>query len=85
MFYKLVYDTITGTVKGICRLDDMAGIPLCEDNADYQDFLKWNATQPKPLDLKSTIEPTKPTPTRDLAQEIDELKAKVAILESKKL
>jgi len=44
-----------------------------------QTSIVWNKAQKVPLDLKSTIAPVVPEPVRDLAKEIDELKAQVAI------
>lgn len=81
--YKLLYNLQTGQLSCIVRLSDNACIPLCKDNIDYQEFLKWNKAQETPLDLNSTIEPVKPEPVRDLARELDDLKAKVAVLETK--
>ena len=74
--YKLLYDNATGKISSIHNGNMF--IPLCPDNADYQQFLVWNAKQSKPLDLKSTIAPVVPEPARDLAKELDELKAQVA-------
>lgn len=51
--YKLNYDTQTGKVSSIQK--DNMSIPLAEGNADYQQFLEWNAQQETPLDLTSTI------------------------------
>lgn len=73
--YQLTYNMITGKVAGLIK--NGSAIPLCEANTDYQDFLKWNSEQLKPLDLNSTIEVVKPEPARDLAKELDELKAQV--------
>lgn len=80
--YKLHYG-IGSKVGCIIRLSDGANIPLCEANADYQAFLKWNRKQQIPLDLNSTIEPAKPEPARDLAKEIDDLKYKLETTELK--
>lgn len=79
--YKLIYGVITGKVSGIKRLADNAQIPICEGNKDYQDFLKWNSKQATPLDLNSTIEVTPQPKPRDLAQELDDLKARIETLE----
>jgi hypothetical protein len=76
--YKLNYSIFDGKVSTIGRLSDNACIPLCEGNTDYQAFLKWNSEQEKPLDLKSTIPVIPPEKPRDLAKEIDTLKAQVA-------
>jgi hypothetical protein len=81
--YKLHFNILTRKVDCVIRLSDSANISSNEENMDYQDFLKWNNAQPKPLDLNSTIEPVKPQPVRDLAKEIDDLKAKVAELEKR--
>jgi hypothetical protein len=80
--YQLVYDLL-GKASTIKRLSDGAFIPIANDNSDYQDFLKWNSTQKKPLDLKSTIEPVKPGTARDLATEIDSLKSDIEKLKTK--
>ena len=75
--YKLQYDDSTGKVSVIVK-DTLTFIPLCAENTDFQDFLKWNSEQETPLDLNSTIEVVPPEPARDLAKEIDDLKAQVA-------
>ena len=80
--YELAYDNTTGKVSGIRRLSDNASIPLCEGNADYQEFLIWNKAQTTPLDLSSTIEPVKPEPAKDLAKEIDDLQVRIEKLEN---
>jgi hypothetical protein len=54
--YQLMYDRFTGAVSGINK--DGASIPLCEDNADYQEFLEWNKQQKEPLDLQAVYEPS---------------------------
>ena len=74
--YQLIYDFQTGQVSSI--QNGNMSIPLCEGNSDYQDFLKWNSEQETPLDLNSTIEVVPPEPARDLAKEIDDLKAQVS-------
>jgi hypothetical protein len=38
-----------GDVTIIIRISDNAGIPLVEDNTDYQDYLKWLAEGNTPL------------------------------------
>ena len=37
--YKLIFDSITGVVGGI-KKGDMY-IPICEENTDYQAYLKY--------------------------------------------
>jgi hypothetical protein len=39
--YKKYSDTIFGTATSICRLSDMASIPVDPNNSDYQEYLKW--------------------------------------------
>lgn len=79
MQYELFFDRQTGKVIYIIGKDNRC-IPICEGNTDYQEFLKWNAQQPTPLDLNSTIKSVKPEPPRDLAKEIDELRIEIATL-----
>jgi hypothetical protein len=62
--YTLNYDTITGKVCSIQKGN--MSIPICEENMDFQDFLKWNAEQAVPLDLNSTITPTPPQPPQSM-------------------
>uniref|UniRef100_A0A6M3JNR5 Uncharacterized protein n=1 Tax=viral metagenome TaxID=1070528 RepID=A0A6M3JNR5_9ZZZZ len=81
MSYELAYNLQTGKPFAVVRLGDGASIPLCEGNSDYQAFLKWNAEQKTPLDLKSTIPVVPPVPARDLAAEVTKLQARIAILE----
>lgn len=82
MNYKPSYDVRTGQLNCIIRLNDNASIPLCEDNMDYQQYLKEVPVKDRlPLEDKSVI--VIPVPPRDLAKEIDELKLKVAELEEK--
>jgi len=72
--YKLNY--FDGKVCSIQK--DNISFPLCEANTDYQDFLKWNSEQEKPLDLNSTIPVVVPEKPRDYLAEIDALKIQVA-------
>ena len=81
MSYELFYESMTGNVSGIKRLSDNSFIPLCEGNSDYQTFLAWNSEQEMPLDLNSTIESVEQKPTRDLSNEIDDLKKRIEDLE----
>lgn len=78
--YKLIYD-FNGQVCSVQKISTTEFIPISEDNPDYQEFIKWNAEQETPLDLKSTIPVIPPEPSRDLAVEIDALKAKIKKLE----
>ena len=41
--YKLVNNSYGGEASMIQRLSDNAFIPMSEDNADYQAFLKYQA------------------------------------------
>jgi len=50
-----------GKAAVIRRLSDSLHIPLEPLNRDYQEFLKWNAEQPVPLDLSDQAPPA-PTP-----------------------
>jgi hypothetical protein len=82
--YELIYDSNgkVSTVKKIIAdspIPITMFIPICEGNSDYQDFLKWNKEQESPLDLNSTIEIVPIEPARDLAKEIDELKAQAKV------
>lgn len=51
--YKLIYGD-TGKVE--CINTGNLIIPIALDNADFQQFLEWNAKQAAPLNLNSTIE-----------------------------
>jgi hypothetical protein len=46
--YKLQND-YRGELCAICRLSDMASIPLAPDNTDYQAYLAWVAEGNTPL------------------------------------
>lgn len=81
--YLLNYDPINGKVCTIQKGELI--IPIYGSNADYQAFIKWNSGQKEPLNLNSTLEVVTPPHPRDLASEIDELKAQVAILTTKVL
>ena len=50
--YELIYGD-DGKVSVIKK--GLSYIPICDANADYQEFLEWNKEQKTPLDLKSTI------------------------------
>lgn len=47
--YKQITNVKTGDLIGICRISDNAGIPLDQDNTDYQEYLKWLAEGNTPL------------------------------------
>jgi len=79
MIYKICYDYLTGKPSTISS--DGASIPICEANADYQEFLRWNEKQKTPLDLKSIVPIVSPLPVGTVDQRIDKLEARVAILE----
>jgi len=53
--YTLNY-TVNGNVGSIQK-GNMC-IPICEGNADYNDFIIWNSQQEIPFDLNSTYTPT---------------------------
>jgi hypothetical protein len=46
--YKLTKN-IYGNIQTVIRLSDNAIIPFCEDNTDYQAYLKWVAQGNTPL------------------------------------
>ena len=48
--YSIEHDLLSG-VASIIREHDGARIPQDPRNSDFAEFLKWNATQPTPLDL----------------------------------
>ena len=48
--YKLgTTNQLTNEPNCIIRLSDMAAIPFCNDNTDYQAYLKWVAEGNTPL------------------------------------
>lgn len=49
IMYKLVQDSISKQTVMIQRLSDKAFIPMVEENADYQVYLKWLAEGNEPL------------------------------------
>jgi hypothetical protein len=69
---------MTGKVVGVKRVEDSASIPICVDNTDYKNFLKWNGEQEVPLDLDSVIVPDSPDP--NIA-----IKAQIAVLDLKRI
>jgi len=75
--YKIIYD-FDGTPA--CIQKGNMSIPLCPDNTDYQQFLEWNKTADKPLDLESMIPVVVPEKSRDLAKEIDAIKTTLTMI-----
>jgi hypothetical protein len=49
--YKLLKDNVTNEVCAILK-DGSTSIPICDDNTDYQAYLKWVAlgNQPTPAE-----------------------------------
>jgi hypothetical protein len=49
--YKLLKDNVTNQVCAILK-DGSTSIPICEDNTDYQQYLKWveEGNTPLPAD-----------------------------------
>jgi len=47
--YKLVNDTLTGELKGVCIPAKNMNIPLDPANTDYQKYLAWLAEGNEPL------------------------------------
>ena len=47
--YKLLFEHLVGRVTSVLRLSDNASIPMVEENADYQKYLKWLAEGNTPL------------------------------------
>ena len=41
--YQLQKDTLDNKIISVSRLSDGASIPICDDNTDYQAYLKWLA------------------------------------------
>lgn len=39
--YLIVFDKLTNEIASILRTEDNAGIPIDENNVDYQAYLKW--------------------------------------------
>ena len=50
--YKLFNDLMTKQPAGVCRLSDMAWIPLDPENRDYAEYLAWvtAGNTPRPVD-----------------------------------
>jgi hypothetical protein len=46
--YKLLKDNVTNQVCAILK-DGNTSIPICDDNTDYQAYLKWVAEGNTPL------------------------------------
>ena len=80
--YKLNYDIFTGKVCSINKGDSLS-ININSPSSALDEFLEWNSEQKTPLDLNSTIPVAPPAPVRDLAKELDELKAEVEKLKKK--
>jgi hypothetical protein len=53
--YKLINSPMTNELSCILRLSDKAFIPVSEDNADYQEYMRW-------VDSGNTPEPADPIP-----------------------
>ena len=65
--YKINYD-FQGNPSSI--QNDNMSIPICGDNTDFQEFLKWNAEQKDPLDYKTPIAVEPPAPVETLEEKI---------------
>jgi len=50
--YKLVKKLRAEDPDSVYRIEDGAGIPMAEDNTDYQEYLKWleAGNTPEPAD-----------------------------------
>jgi hypothetical protein len=51
--YKLINDKYTNQLSGIKRNDGLC-IPICDDNTDYQAYLKWLAEGNTPEPAENT-------------------------------
>lgn len=69
--YTLIYDDLTGKIYAIRKGDTTFAIN--PNNADFQDFLVWNAEQKTPLDLDSTIEVEVVVPPPSADERMDRL------------
>jgi hypothetical protein len=78
--YKINHDSVTGQPYSIQKGD--MSIPICEANADFQDFLKWNVTGK--LDYKTPIKVTPPAPVETLEETLTKIKADIVILKAGK-
>lgn len=74
--YKLINSPLSNEVSTILRLSDMANIPLDENNADYQIYLKWldgyefNGIEYVKVSEGNTPEPADPKPEIPVAPQI---------------
>jgi hypothetical protein len=53
--YAILRSVETNEPYAVIRLSDNAGIPMSDDNSDYQEYLKWLEEENEPVEWEDYL------------------------------